>query len=166
MSLDNIQLPAFIIQRLFKNSLVDLKSTQSSPDSADTASFGFLGKNRQKTAILTRNPGALYLPEAELDFLMGILAACKLTMEDVALVNLHHHPSLDYGTLTAETGAQKILLLGTDPASIGLPIAFPQYQVQRFNNQVYLSAPALPLLQQDRMEKSKLWICLKQIFSL
>jgi hypothetical protein len=47
-----------------------------------------------------------------------------------------------------------------------LPLQFPAYQIQKFNNQVYLAAPALHLLAQDKAEKTKLWNCLKQVFSI
>lgn len=166
MSLDNIQLPGIVIQDLFKKSLVDLKTEQAAAPSDSASSIAWLGKNGQKVAILVHSPESLYLPDHELEFLMGILTACRLTMADVALVNLHRYPSLDYKALTSATEAEKVILFGITPDSLQMPLSFPPYQVQRYNNQVYLASPPLPALQADRMEKSKLWTCLKQIFSL
>ena len=62
--------------------------------------------------------------------------------------------------------AEKIFLLGLDAEVLGLPLQFPQYQVQQFNNQVYLSSASLTDLQKDKEEKLKLWNCLKKIFLL
>lgn len=166
MSLDKIQLPAFVIQDLFKNSLVDLNTTQAATGNTDADGIAFLGKNQRRIALVVRSSEALYLPEAALEFLMGILGACQLTMADVALVNLHQQPDTGYQQLTEALQAEKIFLFGTSPADLQLPLDFPFYQIQRYNNQVYLAAPPLAQLQQDRMEKSKLWSCLKQIFSL
>jgi hypothetical protein len=166
MSLDNIQLPGIVIQDLFKKSLVDLKTEQPLAHSDSPGSMAWLGKNGQRVAILVNSSESLYLPDQELEFLMGILTACRLTMADVALVNLHRHPGLDYKALTAATGCEKVILFGVAPDLLQMPLSFPPYQVQRYNNQVYLCSPPLQALQADRMEKSKLWVCLKQIFSL
>lgn len=166
MSLDNIQLPGIVIQDLFKKSLVDLKTEQVAAPSTHSSSMAWLGKNGQKVAILVHSTESLYLPDQELEFLMGILSACRLTMADVALVNLHRYPGTDYKALTSATEAEKLILFGITPDSLQMPLSFPHYQVQRYNNQIYLSAPPLSALQADRMEKSKLWTCLKQVFSI
>lgn len=166
MSLDNIQLPAVVLQDLFKKTLVDLNTKQIVMDSDSSDSITWLGQNLQKVVIVVNSPESLYLPDSELDFLMGILTACRLTMADVALINLQRHPGLDYKALTAATDAEKIMMFGITPDDLQMPLSFPHYQVQRYNNQQYLASPSLLNLQADRMEKSKLWACLKQVFSL
>jgi hypothetical protein len=168
MSLNNIQLPLVVIQDLFKKSLINLdKKENTSPHTAETdKSIAYLGKNGRNIIILVHSPETLYLPDNELDFLMGILTACKLTMADVALINIAQQADTDYKVLETYLAAEKIFLFGPGPAILKLPISFPHYQIQRYNNQVYLSAPSLQALQMDKMEKSKLWVCLKQIFSI
>ncbi len=168
MSLENIQLPAIVIQDLFKKSLVELTTKEKSGQTANpaTGDIAFLGKNGRNIAILVHSPETLYLPDNELDFLMGILTACGLTMADIALVNIAQKKEIDYKILENNLAAEKIFLFGLEPAVLQLPLSFPHYQVQRYNNQVYLAAPPLLQLQADKMEKSKLWTCLKQIFSL
>lgn len=166
MSLDNIQLPATILQGLYSKSLYDLESHKSVLSDIPPASLTFLGSNQKKIAILVNCETAIYLPDDELNFLMGILTACKLSMADVALVNLYKNEGLNYAVLTEQVNAEKIFLFGLNTASIELPLQFPHYQVQKFNNQVYLSSVALNELQADKEEKMKLWNCLKKIFSL
>ena len=166
MSLDNIQLPGIVIQDLFKDCLIDLDTAQPVSNSSNSGNIPFLGKNGEQVTILVKDQNALYLSEKELNFLIGIIAACKLTMADVALVNLEKNKGLTYKQITDQLKAEKVFLFDVDPAELDLPVTFPNYQVQRYNRQVYLSAPALALLEDDRMEKSKLWTCLKQIFSL
>jgi hypothetical protein len=168
MSLQNIKLPPIVIQDLFKKSLVDLDPKQPAPQLADkpASDVSFLGKNGRKISILVHSSDSLYLPDNELDFLIGILTACRLTMDDVALINTARNSNMDYKMLESSPGAEKIFLFGPEPAVLQLPISFPHYQVQRYNNQVYLAAPALAQLLADKMEKSKLWACLKQIFSI
>ena len=62
--------------------------------------------------------------------------------------------------------AEKIFLFGLGADALALPLQFPHYQVQQFNNQVYLSSVALNELQANKDEKMKLWNSLKKIFSL
>jgi len=163
MSLDNIQLTDTVVRDLFKNSLVDLK-TDKPEKTAATGGIGYLGENRRRVVIVVADPAALYLSDDSLQFLMGILSACQLTMADVALLNLEQYPSVTYTTLHTELSAEKILLFGIPASRLELPLQFPDYQVQSYNKQVYLSAPPLDQLEKNVEEKKKLWACLKNIF--
>jgi hypothetical protein len=164
MSLDNIQLSPVVLQELFKNTLIGTGSGKEV--AAKKTVLNFLGNNKKQIAIIVSNEEVLYLPDEQLNFLMGILAACKLTMEDVAIMNIKKTNPLSYTTLTKELKAEKILLFGVEPSQIELPLQFPNYQVQSYNKQVYLSSPLLNILQDDKAEKTKLWLCLKQVFSI
>ena len=166
MSLDNIQLQAQMLQDMYSNSLVDLKS--GSPESVDNANdtISFLGNNLKHVTIIVKSDTAIYLPEDELNFLLGILTACKLSMADVALVNSSKNQTLDYTGITSQLNAEKLLLFGITPSALQLPLQFPYYQVQKFNSQVYLAAPTLNELENDKDQKTKLWNCLKQVFAI
>ncbi|MDN3658700.1 hypothetical protein QWZ08_23865 [Ferruginibacter paludis] len=166
MNIDNIQLTPFLIQELFKNSLVESDNPEpvKKPDAA--ASFAILGHNRKKIIILVANDETLYLPDEQLNFLLGILSACSLTMEDVAIINTRKNKNITYKAIEQELKGEKVILFGVTPAQINLPIEFPQYQVQAFNSQTYLTAAMLPEIQENKAEKARLWNCLKQIFSI
>jgi hypothetical protein len=146
--------------------LYDLKTDESGLDAIQAGSIGFLGSNQKKIALLVNSTQAIYLPDEELSFLLGILSACKLSMADIALINVSKNPGLLYTTITDQLKAEKIFLFGLDAEALALPLQFPHYQVQKFNNQVYLSSASLTDLQKDKEEKTKLWNCLKKIFSL
>ena len=163
MSLDNIQLSPVVLQELFKNTLIGAASEKES--ASKKATLNFLGNNKKRITIIVDNEEVLYLPDEQLNFLLGILSACKLTMEDVAIINIKTNP-VSYTTLGKELKAEKIFLFGVDPSQIELPLQFPFYQVQAYNKQVYLSSPLLNILQENKAEKTKLWLCLKQIFSI
>ena len=165
MSLDSIELSPAIICGLFKTSLVEVKdavAVQSPPAS----SINILGKNGKHITIVVNNSDAAFLQDEELNFLLGILGACKLNMDDVGIINIAKHPAADYKTIVAELDAKTVLLFDVMPEAIKLPLAFPYYQVQQYNGLTYLSAPSLAALQHDKVEKTKLWNCLKQIFSI
>ncbi|HAO47761.1 MAG TPA: hypothetical protein DCQ97_12595 [Chitinophagaceae bacterium] len=157
MSLDNIQLTPIVLEGLFSKSLYDLKPA---------GIVSFLGENRRKIAVLVRATAAMYLPEDELNFLAGILTACKLSMADIALINVEKNTGLSYTLMTDQVKAETVLLFGVDLAELSLPLQFPHYQLQHFNNQVYLSSVPLQVLQADKQEKMKLWNSLKKVFSL
>jgi hypothetical protein len=168
MSLDNIQLPATVIQDLYKKSLVlsDKKQSVTVEKPSDTVSFNILGNNQQKILILVADEETLYLPDEQLNFLMGILTACKLTMQDVAILNTRKNTNLSYTNFVTVLKSATVILFGVETSTIELPLQFPTYQIQAYNNQTYLSAPSLTVLQNDKAEKTKLWLCLKQVFSL
>ncbi|MFM6924005.1 MAG: hypothetical protein ACKOU7_00755 [Ferruginibacter sp.] len=166
MSLDNIQLPDTILQSLYSKCLYDLDSDKSVLSAIQTPGISFLGNNQKKITILVNCETAIYLPDEELNFLLGILTACKLSMADIALVNLSKNPGISYTALSEQLKAEKVFVFGPDAAVLELPLQFPHYQVQPFNNQVYLSAVSLKELQANKEEKMKLWTCLKKIFSL
>ncbi len=164
MSLNNIQLPASVLQSLYNKSLYDLNTDKSEVISDEAANIVFLGNNAKKIIILVNSTAAIYLPDEELNFLLGILTACKLSMADVALINMAKNPAIQYKDISNQLKAEKIILFGIEPEAIGLPLQFPPYQIQKFNNQVYLSSASLTGLQADKEEKLKLWNCLKKIF--
>lgn len=166
MSLDNIQLTPFLLQELFKKSLIELDASELHEERRSASSFTILGNNRKRIIILVADDETLYLPDEQLNFLLGILSACGLTMEDVAIVNTKKNRNLTYKAIELELKGASILLFGVSAAQINLPIEFPHYQVQSFNNQTYLAAPVLQEIQDSKVEKTKLWNCLKQFFAI
>ena len=166
MTLNNIQLSGITLQELYKKSLVEIKTKKAGEKKADVTSLNILGKNLKKIVLIVNNNEAAFLTDEELNFLLGILSACKLNMDDVAILNLIKNKNATYEMISAELSAEKVFLFGVAPGDINLPLAFPHYQVQQFKNQTYLSAPPLHELQHDKTEKTKLWNCLKKIFSI
>lgn len=166
MSLDNIQLPAFLIQELYKNSLVEFESPKPVQKIEVKSSINILGNNRSKVIIVVENNEAAFLPDNQLNFLLGILSACKLTMEDVAIINIYINKAITYKAILLELKAEKIILFGVTPAQLNLPVEFPSYQIQQYNNQTYVTAAMLADIESDKTEKTKLWNCLKQIFAI
>ena len=166
MSLNNIQFPVAMLQSLYSKSLYDFSPDKSALDTIQPGSISFLGSNQKNIALVVNAETSIYLPDDELNFLLGILTACKLSMADIALINVTKNSGLNYTTITESLKAEKIFLFGLDAESLELPLQFPHYQIQHYNSQVYLSAVSLTELQKDKEEKMKLWNCLKNIFSL
>ena len=163
MSLDNIQLPAAAIQDLFSKSLVQLNREKPSPEKKQEISL--LGKNGKGILALVDHADAVHLPDAALELLLNILAACKLSLDDAAVINLHHQPQLTYQMLSDELQARVVLFFGPGPESIQLPLSFPHYQVQSYSGLTLLWSPPLDVLHTNKSEKTKLWKSLQQLFN-
>jgi len=58
------------------------------------------------------------------------------------------------------------MLFGTEPSTINLPVSFPHFQLQSFNNYTFLFTPPLHEIRNDQILKSKLWVCLRKIFNV
>ncbi len=166
MSLDNIQLPPFLIQELYSNSLVEEENKQLKTKSLKKDDVSFLGNNEKNILLIVENKEMMYLPDEDLSFLAGILNACKLSLSDTALLNLSRNPAMDYESIQEKFNPRVVLFFGTDPTKLDFPLRFPNYQIQSYNNQTLLCAPSLHELASNREQKTLLWSALKTIFSI
>jgi hypothetical protein len=151
-------LPVWLLSQLFPGSLVQMSTPGAAPAKADT-----LGAYGRRILILLRQSDAAVIREADLSFLLNILHACRLGMPDVRLLNLAHG-EVGYEALLREHGPAIVLLFGVSAAHIGLPMHFPDFQVQEYSGVKFLSAPDLPVLEGDMTAKKRLWAGLKQLF--
>jgi hypothetical protein len=163
MSLNSINLNTLQVARFYGHSLVE---TTAEAPASDNQELRYLGNNKKAILLLVSYPEAAFLPDAELAFLTNILAACKLGLADVAILNLGRTE----GRLPEEAldllAPRQVLLFGIEPLQIGLPIQFPPYQLQPFNGRTYLVSPELSALEGDKALKLKLWNCLKTLFDI
>ena len=183
MDINHIQLSPAALAGLYKNHLVE--SGDSSPGtgrpvavretplinlSTSAASSSImvkaLGNNEKKVLVLVRHSDVVFLPDEELKFLTGILAACKLSIADVSIVNLHHAPGTGYKDLLTQFHCSRVLLFGLEPGDINLPLSFPEFQLQAFNGCTYHWCPDLGRMENDRTLKTRLWNNLKILFTI
>ncbi|RFM26127.1 hypothetical protein [Deminuibacter soli] len=183
--LDNIQIPDTLLAALYKDTLIAHDNfKQIAPDKAktDTApapekppvamptpSKWFLGDNARGIVLLVNDAENVYLADDSLQLLSGILAACKLNLADVAIVNTAHI-GFTYQQIKEQTKTNYFFLFNVPAPSVKLAFDIPHYQVQQFDNCTFLTAPDLRALlgttPEAKLEKSKLWLSLKKIFNL
>ena len=183
----NIQLPDFIIADLYKNSLVVIgdeatnntaevlkanKNTElPNSDKQDIVKpvLQWLGDNKKHITILVNDPANVYISDVSLKFLTNILAACKLTIADVAVVNISKKKA-DYQEIITALQSKFLLLFGINVTALNIPFALPEYIMEEKNNCCFLSAGSLEIMNQDtseaKTEKGKLWTCLKKMFNV
>jgi hypothetical protein len=192
--LQNIQIPGALIASLYKDTLIALDSFKeneekheenpvkpapvqpvtpqpqqpAAPVMAPTTKW-FLGDNAKGIVILVQDNENVYLAEESLQLLSGILSACRLNLGDVAIVNttqVHY----SYSQIKEQTLVRYFFLFNVPTQSVQLPFAIPHYQVQQYDGCTFLTAPDLTQMMgnapEAKLEKSKLWLCLKKIFNL
>lgn len=177
MDLNNIDLPAVAIADLYKNCLISnaelitekkqkKEIVAANPVLETATKWKSLGENKKNILIMVNSPDAVHILDNELSFLTGVLSACKLNMADVVVVNRNNYPEISYKELTSSFKSKIVFLFDIDPAAFGLPMNFPHYQIQAFAGSSFLFCPSLKELENNKIEKSKLWLSLKRLFNL
>ena len=177
MSLNSIKFETTDIALLFKKSLVDIdekkqdspkrKQSTTTPGSNPTAKgWKYLGENKKNTLVVGRYTDVAHLPDKQLSFLTKLLTACNLHIADVAILNFHHHQSNQFNDILNYFNPKSILLFGVKPTEFGMPMNFPNFQVQAYKDAMFVSSPSLETIEPDKDLKGKLWACLKKIYKL
>ena len=166
MSLNDIHLPANTIVDLYKNVLIEPTESSSKKIKPTKSSINYLGNNKQEIVILVQYSDVVHLPDPQLTFLTNILTACKLNLNDIAIINMKHVGPISFKEIYKITPAKIVLLFDVMPDLISLPINFPLFQVQSFDGISYLTAPSLEKIERDKTLKTNLWTSLKKIFKL
>jgi len=163
MGLNDIQLTNQQLTNLYADVLIEITIASAVPERQRVK---YLGKNARNILLFVNNGDVPFLTDDELSFVTNILSACKLSLADVAIVNIHSLPENGAAEAIGLLEPKNILLFGIPPLAIDLPINFPQFQLQSFNSRMYLYSPKLQELQSDKALKLKLWNGLKTMFGL
>lgn len=162
MDLNSIKLTPQLTAELYANTLIETE-TNAVPQ---PPAINYLGNNQKHILIVTVNASETFLTDNELAFLTNILAACQLSMADVAIINKAQYTVADYTEMLDVLQSKIVILFGVDPLTFGLPINFPHFQLQSFHQHIYLYAPELKEIEQDKGLKAKLWSSLKSLFGI
>ena len=173
MDINHVQLSDLAIAELYGDSLLITSSAVPAAPipaaPADSRDLKFLGKNSRHIAILVHSPASAFLPDDQLAFLTKILEACRMNIGDVAIINTAT-ASVTIAALKQQLHPESILLFGVESTAIRLPIQFPAFRLQPYDDCTYLSAPSLDLLvatsEESKLLKSKLWVSLKTLFNV
>jgi len=164
MSLDNIQLTPFLVQNLYTKTLVELNNVQEALPEKTAPHIPSLGQNAKSILLLVNEKESPFASDDDLKLLVGILTACKLSLADVALVNFNKNQTLTYDQLMDYFNPGFVILFGVLPKDLSFPLHFPNYQLQKYNNQTFLCAPSLKMLGVVTEEKKQLWNSLQKHF--
>lgn len=164
MSIDNIQLPAYLCQKMFTKSLIGTNKPAKSIKVLKETKIVGLGENKKNILFLINNADESYLPDDEMKLLSDLLSACKLSLTDIMLINFYNNKSANYQKLTEQFGSKKILIFGVTTSELQLPFTIPFFQIQQFREQLYLINPSFNEFLTNKDLKKQLWKCLKKLF--
>lgn len=181
MSVEKIELPAFVVADLYKNCLVELPAdidsvtvvSETTKEENKTIEkderIKFFGGNKRNIIALVNEQDAEIMNDKNLEFLTRILQACNFDLSDIAIVNIHKQ-LVDCTTIKAQLNAEYVLLFGVEPPLYGLPFSIPHFQVHGYDDCTFIYTPELsaflPQTHESRLLKSKLWTSLKTAFKL
>ncbi|CAN5429872.1 hypothetical protein BH10BAC2_BH10BAC2_48530 [soil metagenome] len=181
------QLPDFVIAGLYKDSLVlaeeaieeskpakkreqvTNKTANAEVPPAPPAKKWFLGDNKKNITVLLKDPAAVYINDEWLGTLSKLLAACKLNLADIAIVNLK--PDITFALIKGQLQPRNVLMFDVTTNDLALPFSIPSYQVQQYGGCTFMTAPAITLsadktTESIKTEKRSLWDKLKVIFNV
>ncbi len=177
MSLNEMNLPPYLVAQLYPSSLVGQEknidpgvfvppapSALLEPEL--TIEWKSLGSNQKGILVAVNYENITNLPDTQLEFLMQLLKACQLSLNDVALINMNNYPGVAHTSILNQFSTKVVLLFGITVQDWGFPFQTPPYQVQSFSDYTVMHAPALHDLQNDKPAKGLLWAALKNIFHL
>jgi hypothetical protein len=186
MNLEKTILPPSLLVSLYKDSLVLTekeikpekitenklpgKEQETITESNEMASpIKYLGDHHKKILVVVNDPASVYLNESDFILLTSILNACRLTISDIALINIGNQKASLHEMLTK---LPSLLVIAFDIDAKALKIKLPStlYKVTPLGETNLLFSAALSTMQggsvDAKKEKGKLWTVLKQIFQL
>jgi len=131
--------------------------------------FKYLGDHHKKIVVLVNDPASVYLNEADFILLTSILNACRLTIADIALVNLGNQKAGLHQILNL-LPSKLVIAFELDSKALKIKLPTPLYKVIPLGENNLLFSKSLAGMQgtdaNAKQEKAKLWAVLKQIFQL
>ncbi len=94
---------------------------ESKSEELPRVSFNYLGENNRYFLIIVDDKSHPDLNTPHKEMLMKIMAAKKLELRDLAILNIAKYPNANFSDLKDFFSCNKLTLFGIDPQKIGLP---------------------------------------------
>lgn len=139
---------------------VDQIPAEKNIEKRQTTDFKYLGENNKYILIVVKEPSFDFLKQDDLGFLLKILAAKKLELKDVAIINTEKHSSLNFDDLKVFFAFNKVVTFGINPQILQIEGAVANKK-SIFKETQILGTWSLAILQQDEKKKAVFWDMLK-----
>jgi hypothetical protein len=123
-------------------------------------SFNYLGENNKYILIIVKEASANFLQPKDLSFLLKILAAKKLELNDVAILNLEKTTNPNFDSLKEFFACNKMITFGINPQILGISGVVANKK-STFKETPVLGTWDLQKLQADKIKKATFWEELK-----
>ncbi|MBX9784790.1 MAG: hypothetical protein K2X48_15990 [Chitinophagaceae bacterium] len=170
MALNDIQFSGQQLSELFTDQLTILSINAAKASVAENTiqkpgkkPVSFKGKNRKGMLWVVHQPDQAFLSDNDFEFLSQIITACKMNMDDIALVNIAAEKT-PITEIVNELSPKTIILCGIEYQQ--LPFKLDEYIITPNNNCDYFLCDELSDLRNDKAKKTKLWLALKALLQL
>src|SRR5690606_16185300 len=130
MSLNEMNLSPYQVAQLYPVSLVGQPQSPAAAPAEAAPDWKFLGNNQKAVLVGVSYPDVMNLPDGQLEFLMQLLKACGLSLNDVALININNYKNITHTDILNHFNTSIVLLFGISAQDFGFPFETPPYQVQ------------------------------------
>lgn len=129
----------------------------------------YLGEHLKQVTIIVKDELAVYLNENDLTLLSSILSACKLTLADVALINVAQQ-KLSLHEILNVLPSKLVMIFDVSSTTLKIKLPTTLYKSIQLGDTYLLFSNSLSLMQggdqSAKLEKGKLWTILKSLFQL
>ncbi len=163
MSFENIQLTKEQLEEFYSSHLVITEASRyiNTEVKEKGASKGITGKNNKHFVWVVNDPDYPFLSDEDFKFVSEVMTACKMNMDDIALVNLAKS-NLHFAELI-ETLQPKFIILSALAQNW---LDADSYSLQQQEGFHFYITEELSILRKDKVKKSKLWLALKKMLGL
>ena len=135
----------------------------------DSRQIKYLGEHLKQVTIIVKDELAVYLNENDLTLLSSILSACKLTLADIALINVAQQ-KLSLHEILNVLPSKLVMIFDVSSTTLKIKLPTTLYKSIQLGDTYLLFSNSLSLMQggdqSAKLEKGKLWAILKQLFQL
>ncbi len=129
----------------------------------------YLGEHLKQVTIIVKDELAVYLNENDLTLLSSILSACKLTLADIALINVAQQ-KLSLHEILNVLPSKLVMIFDVSSTILKIKLPTTLYKSIQLGDTYLLFSNSLSLMQggdqSAKLEKGKLWAILKSLFQL
>jgi len=135
----------------------------------DLGQIKYLGEHLKQVTIIVKDELAVYLNENDLTLLSSILSACKLTLADIALINVAQQ-KLSLHEILNVLPSKLVMIFDVTSTTLKIKLPTTLYKSIQLGDTYLLFSNSLSLMQggdqSAKLEKGKLWAILKSLFQL
>jgi hypothetical protein len=106
------------------------------------------------------------IAEKPLKFLLDILSACKLTLEDVVIINYSTNRSATFEDIASKFSSRIILAFALKPQDLNLQSEMTVLSIYEISNNKLLFSPSLDEIEIELPLKKQFWSVLRKLFEV
>ena len=148
---------------------VQIETDKDRTPISDLGQIKYLGEHLKQVTIIVKDELAVYLNENDLTLLSSILSACKLTLADIALINVAQQ-KLSLHEILNVLPSKLVMIFDVSSTTLKIKLPTTLYKSIQLGDTYLLFSNSLSLMQggdqSAKLEKGKLWAILKSLFQL